>query len=75
MVTTLVTIAYLGIALFAAGMTYDEQCQKGQLSPLFKALGFLACALWPVTLLAVLVAVRISAFDGPARQGSALKDV
>lgn len=73
MLTALLTALYLVIALFAAAMTYDEQCQKGPLSTLRKAFGFGACALWPVTLMAVFVAVNLRALV-PA-QGSALKDV
>lgn len=75
MLTALLTVAYLVVALFAAAMTYDEQCQKGQQRGMLKALGFLACAVWPVTLLAVFVAVKVTSFEMAPAQASPLKDV
>ncbi len=47
-------ILYFGIAVFAITMTYREQRQKGQNSPLFNVIGFAVCILWPLMIAAVL---------------------
>lgn len=52
---------YLIIALFATCMTYFEQQDTGHRSVLFRVLGFVACALWPVTLITVAIKVRRTA--------------
>lgn len=44
------TSLYLCIAALAALMTYCEQRRDRTRSTLHNLLGFLACALWPVTL-------------------------
>lgn len=49
---------YLLVATFAAMMTYYEQVRTQNRDPLFSALGFVACLLWPVTLVAVTVAAQ-----------------
>lgn len=54
------TASYLVVALLAAVMTYVEQQQTEQRSLLMKSLGFLACAIWPVTFLTVAVAAQRS---------------
>jgi hypothetical protein len=46
-------VTYLFVAAFAACMTYFEQKDTGSRSPVFRALGFLACALWPLTVVVV----------------------
>lgn len=51
-------VLYLLIAGFAALMTYYEQVRTQNRDRLFNALGFLACLLWPVTLVAVTVAAQ-----------------
>lgn len=75
MLTALMMIVYTAIALFAAVMTYDEQCQKSEQNVLCKGLGFLACAVWPVTVLAVVIAAKTQLFDMSPRQVPAFKDV
>lgn len=50
------TAIYVLIASFSAVMTYVELRQTGGRSPIYTSLGFLACALWPITFLAVAVA-------------------
>jgi len=57
----LLSAAYLMIALFALLMTYNEQQQTGHREMLFKAGGFLACMLWPVTFVVVAVAAQVPA--------------
>jgi len=54
------TASYLVVALLAATMTYVEQQQTGDRSMLLKSLGFLACALWPVTFVTVVYAAQRS---------------
>lgn len=44
------TSLYICIAAMAALMTYCEQRRDKTRSTLYNLLGFLACALWPVTL-------------------------
>lgn len=57
----LLTATYLLIALFALLMTYNEQQQTGQREMLFKAGGFLACMLWPITFFVVAIAAQVPA--------------
>ena len=54
------TASYLVIALMAAMMTYIEQQQTGQRSLMMKTMGYLACALWPITFVTVAVAAQRS---------------
>lgn len=49
---------YVSVALLAAMMTYSEQHQGHSRSPVLNALGFLACAFWPLTLVTVAIAVQ-----------------
>lgn len=60
--TWILIAIYVLIAAFSALMTYDEHRQTaGQTagrSPFYAALGFLACAFWPITFLVVAVAAR-----------------
>ena len=44
-----------GIALF---LTYDEQCKTGNDSILCNTVSFIACLLWPVTLLFVAISMQ-----------------
>ncbi len=46
---------YLTVSIFAIYHTYLEQLESGISSPLFRMIGFLACALWPLPLGAMLV--------------------
>lgn len=55
------TASYLVIALMAATMTYVEQQQTGKRSLMMKTMGYLACALWPITFVTVAVAAQRSA--------------
>jgi len=47
-------ILYFGIATCAMMMTYREQREKGLKNPLFNALGFVVCILWPFLIAAIL---------------------
>lgn len=51
-------VLYLLVATFAVMMTYYEQVRTQNHDPLYNALGFVACLLWPVTLVAVTVAAQ-----------------
>jgi hypothetical protein len=51
---------YLTVSLFAIYMTYREQKQAGTSSLMFRLLGFVACALWPLPLTAMIAS---KAFD------------
>lgn len=51
----LAVAAYVAVALFAMHMTMDEAEAKGQRGLLDRALGCLACSLWPLTVLAVAI--------------------
>ncbi len=55
-----VTIAYLLIALFAASMTYDEQQKSSKHGIMLGTVGYLACLLWPLTIIIVAVLVHFS---------------
>lgn len=55
------TASYLLVAVIAATMTYYEQRENGSNSVLFRTLGFLACAVWPLTFLTVAVAAQRTA--------------
>lgn len=56
-----ITLAlYLLVATFALSMTYYEQVNTENSSPVFNALGFLACVFWPVTLLTVVFVAQRS---------------
>ncbi len=55
-----VTTAYLLIALFACLMTYDEQQKSGKLGIMPGTIGYLACLLWPLTIIIVAVMVHFS---------------
>ena len=52
------TAAYFLIALFALGMTYDEQQQTGNRGVVLKSLGFLACLFWPVAFVTAILTSR-----------------
>lgn len=54
-------ILYTLIAAFALQMTYYEQCKTNNQSIFYCVLSFIACVLWPITLLTVAVAVRRTA--------------
>jgi len=56
-----VVTLYVIIALFSASMTYCEQQQNPDTNRAYAALGYMACALWPVTLIAVACAARRTA--------------
>lgn len=47
---------YVMIALVAASMTYCEQQQSRKRNIVLRAMGYLACALWPLTLATVALA-------------------
>lgn len=51
-------VIYILIAIFSGLMTCDEQRRTGGRSLFYRALGFLACAFWPITFLAVAIAAR-----------------
>lgn len=53
------TISYIIVATLAAIMTSFEQRQTHGRSPLFIVLGFVACALWPVTLVITAVSLQL----------------
>lgn len=64
-------VTYLFVAAFAACMTYFEQQDTGfeqqdigSRSPVFRALGFLACALWPLTLITVALMIQRQSSSG-----------
>jgi|AntRauTorckE5430_2_1112549.scaffolds.fasta_scaffold33316_2 hypothetical protein len=59
LLTAMLSILYLAIAGFAALMSYLERCDKGEHNLMYTTLGFTACALWPLTLLTVIVALMI----------------
>jgi len=46
-----VMAAYVVLTLAAIRLTYLEQMRSGVDSPLFRVIGFLLCAAWPLTLL------------------------
>ena len=48
--TGLMIITYVAIATLAALMTYCEQRRDQNRSTVYNLLGFLACAVWPLTL-------------------------
>lgn len=52
------TAAYVLVALFALGMTYDEQQQTGSRSLVLKSLGFLACLFWPIAFVTAILTSR-----------------
>lgn len=54
------TAAYILVALFALGMTYDEQQQSGNRSLMLKSLSFLACLFWPVAFVTAIVTSRVA---------------
>lgn len=54
------TAAYFLVALFALGMTYDEQQQTGDRGLMLKSLGFLACLFWPVAFVTAILTSRIA---------------
>lgn len=49
---------YVFIAVLAAIMTYCEQSRTKGRSPLFTALGFAACAFWPLALVTIAVSAQ-----------------
>lgn len=51
-------ILYMMIAIFAVIMTHSEQKHVGNRNLLLKALSFIACAVWPATMAAILVSMR-----------------
>lgn len=51
-------VLYLIVAGFAVLMTYLEQVRTRNRDVLFNMLGFLACLLWPLTLVAVTIAAQ-----------------
>ena len=60
MLTTVIfTMLYLFVASIAVTLTYVEQRNTGHRSMIFTALGFMACAVWPLTLLIVALAVTV----------------
>ena len=60
MITVSILIGiYLVVAGLAATMTYDEQQRSSETSLAFAALGYVACALWPLTFLMVVIAAQM----------------
>lgn len=57
LITALLSVLYLFVAGLAALMSYVERCDRGDHNLMYTTLGFAACALWPLTLLTVVVAV------------------
>ena len=55
-----VMVIYCMIALTALFLTYGEQQKKHITGAVVKALGFMACVFWPVTLLTVLLTAQQS---------------
>jgi heme/copper-type cytochrome/quinol oxidase subunit 2 len=49
---------YLLVAGFALYMTYDEHRKAHNTNPLCHAVSILACLFWPITVLAVAVAMQ-----------------
>jgi hypothetical protein len=48
-------LAYVAICGFSVAMTWLERRRTGQDNPAFALLGLLACLLWPLTVLAILL--------------------
>lgn len=63
-----VTFLYFLVAGIAALLTYVEQRNTGDRNMMLTTLGFTACAVWPLTVLTVAVAVAVAARAG-ATQG------
>jgi hypothetical protein len=54
---SLLAVAYLALALTAIGLTLREQRQTAGRSASLMAVGFLACAFWPVTTVLALISM------------------
>ena len=59
------TLVYAAIAAIAGLMSLSEHAAKGQRNPFLKALSLVACAVWPLVLAAMIVAMRRQ-MAGPA---------
>ena len=57
--TVIFTILYLVIASAAVTLTYIEQRDTGDRNMMFTTLGFMACLVWPLTLLTVVCAIAV----------------
>lgn len=55
--TAVLSFFYVLVACLAALMTYIERRETGERGLVYTTLGFVACAVWPVTILTLLVAV------------------
>lgn len=58
--TVLFLTIYIFMTVFAAAMTLIEQKSKGMSGFIPRSMGLFACAVWPVTFAAIVVAVLIS---------------
>lgn len=67
-ISTIFMGLYLLAALFAAAMTYVEQCQIATRSRVFTPLAYLTCALWPLAVAAMLVSMQLDRMSLARRQ-------
>lgn len=58
---TILTLAYLAVAFSAAMMTLWEQ-KRRQTHPVLRLAGFALCMIWPLTVVAMLVAIQLGRF-------------
>lgn len=54
----IILMLYGTVALFALAMTHRERHQTGQKSLMLSALGWLACAVWPLTICAMMLSMQ-----------------
>ncbi|WP_425102248.1 hypothetical protein [Tropicibacter sp. S64] len=55
---TIVTAAYCLSTIMAVTLTYQEQKKRGQSTPVYTAIGYLLCMVWPVVAAVMLVFYR-----------------
>lgn len=62
---TILALAYLAVALSAAMMTLWEQ-KRQKARPILRVAGFALCMIWPLTVIAMLVAIQLRRLTGRA---------